>query len=210
MQNSERRVCTMRHMELRQHDDAPPEIVGYAAVFNERSVELWGFFEEIEPGAFTDTLSNDPDVRATIDHAGGVTTIGRTRNQTLFLEEDEVGLRVRILPPDTQAGRDVVELVRRGDVDQMSFMFRVPPNGATWYYDNDNTLIRRLRQIDLENGDVSIVTYPAYPQTSAEVRATAEKQRQLAHEPNSGGAQRRQARTKARKRQLFLLREVQR
>ena len=97
----------------------------------------------------------------------------------------------------------MVELVRRGDVDQMSFMFRVPPEGASWYYDANNQLIRRLKRVDLENGDVSIVTYPAYPQTSAEVRAAAEKQRRLAHN-ETGGAQRRQARARARARQLSL------
>lgn len=202
MPDPERRICSFGGVELRENGDAP-EIVGYAAVFNQRSVELWGFFEEIEPGAFADTLANDPDVRATIDHNGGVTTIGRTRSQTLFLEEDDTGLRARILPPNTQAGRDVVELVRRGDVDQMSFMFRVPPEGASWYYDANNQLIRRLKRVDLENGDVSIVTYPAYPQTSAEVRAAAEKQRRLAHN-ETGGAQRRQARARARARQLSL------
>lgn len=205
MPDPERRICSFSGVELRENGDAP-EIVGYAAVFKQRSVELWGFFEEIEPGAFADTLANDPDVRATIDHEGGMTAIGRTRNQTLFLEEDDTGLHVRILPPNTQAGRDVVELVRRGDVNQMSFMFRVPPEGATWYYDSNNQLIRRLKRIDLENGDVSIVTYPAYPQTSAEVRAMADKQRQLAHNDN-GGAQRRQARARARARQLHLLKE---
>lgn len=173
IENIETRIATGK-LEYRAEGEMPI-IAGYAAIFNSRSVELWGFFEEIMPGAFTDTLKTGPDVRATIDHAGGLTTIGRTRNGTLALIEDETGLRVEIRPPATQAGRDVVELVRRGDVNQMSFMFRV--QRASWGK-SDEMVIRQLHEIDLEDGDVSIVSYPAYPATSAEVRAKFAAMRQ--------------------------------
>lgn len=177
---NEKRIYRINGLEAREATaDEPAIIRGYAAVFNSRSVDLGGFVEIIKPGAFGRSLINDPDVRATIDHEGGLTTLGRTRNNTLRLWEDEQGLGVQIIPPDTQAGRDVVTLVRRGDVDQMSFMFRVPEGGDEWRSD-DGQMIRTLREVDINDGDVSIVTYPAYPQTSVEARA---KVKELANIP---------------------------
>lgn len=184
IENVETRIATGK-LEYRAEGEMPV-IAGYAAVFNSLSVDLWGFFEEIMPGAFTTTLETGPDVRATIDHAGGLTTIGRTRNGTLALMEDAVGLRVEIRPPATQAGRDVVELVRRGDVNQMSFMFRV--KREEWRKLEDGMVIRQLHEIDLEDGDVSIVSYPAYPATSAEVRAKFEAMNQADMARSTPGA----------------------
>lgn len=167
----ESRLFAVDGLEVREEGDGPPVIVGYAAVFNQRSENLGGFVEEIVPGAFANTLRSNPDVRATIDHKGGVTTIGRVRNGTLQLQEDQHGLRVRIVPPDTQAGRDALTLVRGGYMDQMSFMFHTRRD--EWKKTDDGTPLRRLHEVDLHNGDVSLVTYPAYPQTSAEARDMA-------------------------------------
>lgn len=168
----ESRIFAVDGLEVREEGDGPPVIVGYAAVFNQRSENLGGFVEEIVPGAFANTLRSNPDVRATIEHRGGVTIIGRIRNGTLALAEDAHGLRVRIQPPDTQAGRDALTLVRGGYMDQMSFMFSTRRD--EWKKTDDGTPLRRLLEVDLHNGDVSLVTYPAYPQTSAEARDMAE------------------------------------
>lgn len=167
----ESRVFDISGLEVRQEDDGPPTIVGYAAVFNVRSRNLGGFVEEIMPGAFRATLGSNPDVRASIEHERGMATIGRIRNGTLSLVEDNRGLRVRILPPDTQAGRDAMTLVRGGFIDQMSFMFRTRKD--EWKKTEDGTPLRRLHEVDLDNGDVTLTVMPAYPQTSAEARAMA-------------------------------------
>jgi hypothetical protein len=66
---------------------------------------------------------------------------------------------------DTQEGRDIYELVKRGDVDQMSFAFRVIRQ--RW---NDDRSRRVLTEVSLADGDVSVVTYPAYPTTTVEAR----------------------------------------
>ena len=100
-----------------------PTIEGHAAVFDSLSVELWGFFEEIAPGAFADSIEAGDDVRALFNHDPNY-VLGRSRNGTLRLAEDEVGLRVEFEPPDTQQARDVVTLIERGDVNQMSFALR--------------------------------------------------------------------------------------
>lgn len=176
--DKEIRTVSMQEMEVRE-DVGPPVIEGYAAVFNTRTT-IANFDEQIAPGAFRGTLASNPDVRATIEHEGGLTTIGRTRNRTLSLWEDERGLRVRIQPPDTQAGRDALTLVRGGYVDQMSFAFRVGKDGQSWSETEDRTPLRTLTAVDLNDGDVSIVTYPAYPQTSAEARDMASAMCQVA------------------------------
>lgn len=181
----ERRTYTVEGLEVRQLDDGP-EIVGYAAVFNQRSVDLGGFVEKVVPGAFRETLAASPDVRATVDHRGGLLLLGRTRNGTLTLREDERGLRVRIRPPETSAAQDILTLLRRGDMDQMSFMFRVQED--EWRKEG-NLALRRLHKVDLDDGDVSVVTYAAYPQTSVSARARAMVEEFNQQDPPGDGAE---------------------
>lgn len=156
-------------MEVRMEDvNGAPMLSGYAAVYNQLSVDFGGWREIIRPGAFTASLAKGPDTRANVDHTGGLSTIGRTRNGTLKLVEDEQGLRVAITPPDTQAGRDVVTLVKRGDLNQMSFAFWTLRDN---WLETGEYVLRELNEVDIDGGDVSIVTYPAYPQTSVQMRS---------------------------------------
>jgi HK97 family phage prohead protease len=157
----ERRTFNVRDVEARA-DDKGMRLSGYAAVFNDSSVPL-PFKESIAPGAFRKTLSETPDVRLLINHEG--LPLARTKNGTLKLEEDERGLRFDADLADTQEGRDIYELVKRGDVDQMSFAFRVIRQ--KW---NDDRSRRVLTEVSLADGDVSVVTYPAYPTTTVEAR----------------------------------------
>ena len=205
----EKRIYTLSKLEVRQGDEAEtPKIEGHAAVFNARSVNLGGFHEEIKPGAFKNTLSRRPDVRATIDHDGGVQTLGRTKSRTLALSEDSEGLKVLINPPDTQAARDIMTLIERGDIDQMSFMFRVPTGGDEWRVLDDGTTLRTLNTIDLEDGDVSIVTYPAYPQTSVEARNKAKAMSsQVADTPDDDEQNVLQVQAEARQREIEIKRK---
>ena len=157
----ERRTYTVRDVEARADGDGM-RLSGYAAVFNDSSLPL-PFKESIAPGAFRKTLSETPDVRLLINHEG--LPLARTKNGTLTLEEDERGLRFDADLADTQEGRDIYELVKRGDVDQMSFAFRVIRQ--KW---NDDRSRRVLTEVSLADGDVSVVTYPAYPTTTVEAR----------------------------------------
>lgn len=161
-------------------DDAQPVIRGHAAMFNKLSGEMIGFDdtgrlrtfrEQIAPGAFARSIAKQVDVKALIGHETELQTIGRTANNTLSLEEDSKGLAVRITPPDTQPGRDVTELVRRGDLNQMSFAFKIRKGGESWEDGEKGIAIRTVSDLDLF--DVSIVSFPAYPQTSVAVRSLA-------------------------------------
>lgn len=155
-------------IEVRQ-DGARPRLVGYAAMFGVRSLDLGGFVETIKAGAFARSLKTGTDIRAFVDHDSGL-IIGRRSANTLIIAEDSRGLRVEITPPDTQAGRDVIENVRVGNLDQMSFGFRVPKDGDTWDL-KAAPPVRELQAIDLL--EVSVVAMPAYPQTEIALRAMA-------------------------------------
>ena len=162
-----------------------PVVEGYAALYNVRSQNLGGFVEYIEPGAFKRALSESHDVRALIDHDSSK-VLGRTRSGTLELTSDERGLRIRCPLPNTSYARDLAESMRRGDVSQMSFAFR--PTGDSKFDGHEvvegrKLAVHRVRDCDLL--DVSIVTYPAYPQTEASVRSLAqfeEQEKALAQE----------------------------
>lgn len=163
----ERRTFTVQDVEARQSEDGTMRLRGYAAVFNDPSVPM-PFTETIAPGAFSKTLSETPDVRLLINHEG--LPLARTKNGTLTLSEDERGLFMDAVIADTSEGRDLYKLVERGDVDQMSFAFRVIRQKY-----NDDRSVRTLTEVSLADGDVSVVTYPAYQTTSVEAREALRK-----------------------------------
>lgn len=139
------------------------KLTGYAIVFNQKSLDLGGFREIILPEAVTRTLSEALDVRALVDHDSSK-ILGRTRAGTLRLQADGHGLSVDIRPPNTQAARDILESVDRGDVSGMSFAFRTLTDD--WRME-DGEVIRDV--IDMRIREVSVVSFPAYEQTSVDV-----------------------------------------
>lgn len=144
------------------------KLVGYAAVFNSRSHDLGGFQEIIAPGAFTRTLKENPDVLALVEHDTN-RILARTTNGTLRIAPDSHGLRVEIDPADTSYARDLLTLVKRGDVAGMSFRFRPYAGGASMDLHSSPLPLRTLRSIELK--EVSVVVDPAYPATEVSVRA---------------------------------------
>ena len=163
----ERRVLHPGACELRVEtkEGEPPKIKGYAAVFDKRSEDLGGWFETIAPGAFGESLKNGADVRALVEHdSRGL--LGRNTAGTLKLKEDKTGLSVEIDAPDTTAGRDVVESIKRGDLSGMSFGFSTIDDH---WETQDGEELRTLEAVELF--DVSVVAYPAYPDTSVAVRS---------------------------------------
>ena len=162
MKKIERRTYTVKDVQARSAEDGTMRLAGYAAVFNESSVPL-PFKESIAPGAFRKTLTETPDVRLLINHEG--LPLARSKNGTLKLNEDDRGLYFEAELADTTEARDIYKLVERGDVDQMSFGFRVIRQN--WSKDRSR---RVLTEVSLADGDVSVVTYPAYPTTMVEAR----------------------------------------
>ena len=164
----ERRVID-RPVEVREAGDGQPAaIIGYAALYGVLSDNLGGFREMLLPGAFADRLGDD--VRALWQHDSSH-VFGRTVSGTLTLEEDAIGLRYIVTPPDAQWARDALVSIQRGDVSQSSFAFSVL-DGERWDYSEDGGVVRYITRV-ARLYDVSPVTYAAYPQTSVSVQQRA-------------------------------------
>lgn len=156
--------------EVRGDTTTAPTLEGYAATFGQ-SYDMGQFSEQIDPGAFTRTLGNNPDVRLLVDHEGQ--PLARTKSGTLTLSADSTGLHARAtLDPSDPDVQRLLPKMRRGDLDQMSFAFRVPKGGDEW---SDDFSARTIHEANLAGGDVSVVTYPANPNTSVQVRARDER-----------------------------------
>jgi hypothetical protein len=145
--------------EIREDAEGGMTFTGYAAVFNSPSEPL-PFTERIAPGAFRGSLKNRNDIKLLWNHDTGA-VLGSTRAKTMKLTEDERGLYVEAQLPNTTLGRDARELIKRGDVDSMSFGFTVARDGESW---SDDGRERTLRKINLH--EVSIVAFPAYSATA--------------------------------------------
>lgn len=161
-------------VELRDGDGAPPALVGYAAVFDSWTTlyrsSTFEYREVIRPGAFRRALAESQDVRALFNHDANQ-VLGRTKAGTLKLREDDRGLAIRIDPPDTQLGRDVMEMVRRGDVSQMSFAFTARDGGERLTITRRGDVeVYEAEILDVDLYDVAPVTYPAYKDTDIGLR----------------------------------------
>jgi len=157
----ERRACGECRVDLAEDH----KIRGVAIVFNKLSENLGGFRERIKPEAVDRTLREGIDVRALVDHESAK-VLGRKTAGTLVLRKTPKGLQVEIDPPDTSYARDILQSVDRGDISGMSFEFQVMPDGVEWS-DEDEMPIRDV--YDMRIREVSIVTFPAYPQTDVQV-----------------------------------------
>lgn len=165
----ETRRITLNDFELREASEGDGmTFSGYAAVFNSESEPL-PFRERILPGAFAKSLRSRNDIRMYLNHDTGRVLASR-RAGTLRLSEDQHGLFVEADLPPTTDGRDLSILMKRGDVDSMSFGFSVPSGGDSWSNDGNT---RELREVRLH--EVSVVTgFPAYTATTASVRSLDE------------------------------------
>ena len=155
-------------------------LAGYAAVFNSRSENLGGFFEELAPGAFDGVLEDD--VRALIDHDSG-RILGRSSAGTLRMSVDDTGLKYEVDLPDTQEARDLLTLIKRGDVRESSFGFTVAHRGDDWAENDDGQIIRTIHKVQ-RLYDVSPVAFPAYPAATVAMRSLLQRAKQ-ADEPSA-------------------------
>lgn len=132
---------------------------GYAAIWDSPSEPL-PFTERIQRGAFNRSIRSRNDIKMLWNHDSGE-ILGSTRAGSLTLTEDDKGLRVSAELPNTTRGRDVAELLRRGDVDSMSFGFTVPKGGDEWSADGSERTLKSVRLLE-----VSVVPWPAYQSTA--------------------------------------------
>ena len=138
-------------------------IRGYAAVYNSDSEWMGGFYEQIEKGAFDEVLDND--VRAYLNHDENY-LLGRVSSGTLRISSDERGLFYEVDLPNTTYANDLIELMKRGDINQSSFAFLIDRD--RWEERNGKTyrIIEKVSRLL----DVSPVAQPAYPDATSELK----------------------------------------
>lgn len=140
-------------------------ISGYAATFHTEAVIAGEFVEKIQPGAFARSLREN-DVVFLLHHDNG-RVLARMSNGTLKLAEDAKGLRYELtVDPSTPDGQAVMGLVGRRDLKECSFGFSV--RAESWE-DGNRLPVRTLTDINL--AECSIVTWPAYSNTTAALRS---------------------------------------
>ena len=141
---------------------------GYAIVFNKETLigdEEYGFFEEIDSRALAETKMKDVPMK--YNHMDSFLILARTRNKSLSLTVDNVGLKVRAELLDTNSNQDIYKMVKSGLLDKMSFSFTV--DEQVW---NREGRIPKRTITKIERlYDVSVVDTPAYDATSIYARS---------------------------------------
>lgn len=185
--------CGLQLREPQEGQQESREIEGRPIVFGVRSVNLtpWSstrkVYEILEPGCISRELLAKSDVILNLNHNSNVTNVlGRYRNNsdkdTLSLELRGDGVDCRCDLPHTNNANDTLELIKRGDINGMSFAFEDDwedsENGVSLERTNEiedgkEVWIRHVKKI---TGlyDVAIVTHPAYEQTSVATREASE------------------------------------
>lgn len=140
-------------------------IEGYAAKFNERS-QFMGFYEEIDKRAFDQSLAKQENIYALYNHDTDK-LLGSTRNGTLELITDDIGLRFKLTPKaNTSYLKDVKELIENGEIRGMSFGFISQDDDWT---DDGEFLLRTLKDVSLK--EITITPYPAYESSEVALRS---------------------------------------
>ena len=172
----------LRTSEVRAAGDDALVVEGYASNFDVE-YDLGYFKETVARGAFDGVMEDD--VRFLLNHTGA--PLARTTNGTLELSVDDQGLKYRAALADTQDGRDLYKLIKRGDISQSSFAFTIEAD--EWSEDRSTRTITKVGKLL----DTSAVTYPASPTASVYARNMAAaaqeveelKDEQVAAEPET-------------------------
>ena len=164
----------MALLEPANNDDENKQLVeGYAAVFNQRALiwesewSGWKYMEVIDRNAF-----NGADMSDTVfkyNHGDVAMILARTSNNTLTMNTDDKGLRISADIIDTNNGTDVYKLIKRGDLNKMSFAFTVKSERTE--VDKENKIYTRTITAFDKIYDVAVVDFPAYDGTSIQARS---------------------------------------
>lgn len=168
MNQTEKRNLTANNVEIRESEDGKRTITGYAVKWEMKSVTM-GYFkrfkEQFKRGAFTESLTNDDQLALWSHDTSKV--LGRTKNGTLRLFEDEIGLRFELDLPSSTLGKDAYETIKRGDVDGVSFGFQMQKQ--EWDENDVDNITRSILKAKLL--EISPVAFPAYPDSQVSARS---------------------------------------
>lgn len=159
-----------RLIDIRAVEGDKMIIEGYAIMYDRPATHEYGgrkFTETIKRGALDKTDMKDVPLR--YNHNDNVMIMARTRNKSLQLIKDDIGLKIIAELLDTQSNRDLYKAIKEGLIDKMSFAFTVADNGDTWSFGKDETK-RDVTDI-AKLWDVSVVDTPFYDSTSIYARS---------------------------------------
>ena len=149
--------------QAREEDDRL-RVSGYFAVFDGTYEIGPGMTESVDRHAFDNTLGGD--IRALTNHDATL-VLGRTKAHTLELRVDEHGLWGDVtINPNDQDAMNLYERVKRGDVDQCSFGFKIVSEETE--FRDDGSIHWRITEVELH--EVSVCTFPAYEDTNVSAR----------------------------------------
>jgi HK97 family phage prohead protease len=155
-----------------------PTIRGISPPWRSMSYDLGGFREQFVDTAFDEALAESPDVLGLFNHSED-NVLSRTTSGTLRLGKQPEGLGFAMDAPDTSLARDLMVLIRRGDISGASFAFslRGPKDAAEEFrQEADGSYTRTVKNANIY--DVSIVTRPAYPRSTVALRSFEEFKRE--------------------------------
>lgn len=148
-------------------------VEGYAAVFNQRTLiwesewSGWKYMEVIDRNAFDGADMSDTVFK--YNHGDIAMVLARASNNTLTMNTDDKGLRISADIIDTNNGTDVYKLIKRGDLNKMSFAFTVKSERTE--VDKENKIYTRTITAFDKIYDVAVVDFPAYDGTSIQARS---------------------------------------
>ncbi len=148
-------------------------VEGYAAVFNQRTLiwesewSGWKYMEVIDRNAFDGADMTDTVFK--YNHGDVAMILARASNNTLTMNTDDKGLRISADIINTNNGTDVYKLIKRGDLNKMSFAFTVKSERTE--VDKENKIYTRTITAFDKIYDVAVVDFPAYDGTSIQARS---------------------------------------
>ncbi len=167
-------TATFRTVEDSENESI---IEGIPIVFNQNTkLQDWAgeYYERIDPHALDN--ADLKDIRLFINHDTNKIALARTKNGkgTMSFNIDEEGLHIKAVldTENNQEARSLYSAIKRGDMDGMSFMFRI--KSQEWLDLDTDCPTRVIKEISIVH-EVSVVNFPAYPQTSIDARDNSEE-----------------------------------
>lgn len=176
--------------EIRSTEENSRKISGLAIPADSRSELLYGeFYETISKEALTEDLINSHDVKLYVNHDASQGTFARSKfgKGSLRLFVTDRGIEFETELPNTAFGDQLLEGIRRGDYDALSFAFA--PDKEEWEDNGDGTYNRTIRSISFLD-EISILSCaPAYEATEVKLRSLEDfkeaKQREIEERKNT-------------------------
>lgn len=158
--------------EIRNLEEGSRKISGLAIPAESRSELLYGeFYETISKDALTEDLINSMDIKLYVNHDASQGTFARSKfgNGSLHLFVTDRGIEFETELPNTAQGDMLLEGIRRGDYDALSFAFA--PEDEEWFDNEDGTYSRTIRSIAFLDEISLLSVAPAYEQTEVNLRS---------------------------------------